>query len=144
MKGMVAYKREKRIYLRPLSEAETFTIATDPVTVIEEGELPSRKGSAVREALAHSKKDVPDPARWDDPNDPLLKAAGVRSYSKFEKSASSCDVYLKGDQLRFTPYKNLRPRRGYVPIVDREMFLPADASDEEVGIYLEKTFDACE
>ncbi|MFH0824468.1 MAG: hypothetical protein V2B18_17070 [Pseudomonadota bacterium] len=144
MKSMEAYKRDKKIFLRPLSEAETFTIATEPVIVINENAPASRKGGAVREALAHSKQGVPDPPDRRESDNPLLKAAGVRSFSKLEKSALCCDVDLKGDQLRFTPFKSLRPRRGYVPIVDRRLVLPADASDEEVGIYLERAFDACE
>ncbi|MFH0823788.1 MAG: hypothetical protein V2B18_13650, partial [Pseudomonadota bacterium] len=124
MKSLAAYKRENKIYLRPMSESKIAWIGTDPVIVIEKGESASRKGTGVREALGYSQQGVPHPANWrKEVIAPFLKAVGVSSYSKFAKSACCCDVDLEGDQLRFTPYRNLGPREGYEPIPDRRLFL---------------------
>ncbi|MFH0821641.1 MAG: hypothetical protein V2B18_02735, partial [Pseudomonadota bacterium] len=143
IKNVAVYKREKKICVMPLSEVRwrntlTCIDATPPVIVIEEDEPASRKGSAVREALAHSKMRVRRGAYR-----PAMKAVGLGAYSGL-KNALCCDVCLDGSRLGFIPFKSRIPRRGYVPIWYQETFLPADASDEEVGIYLEKAFDVCE
>jgi hypothetical protein len=48
--------------------------------------------------------------------------------------------------LEFLPYKNTGPKDSYafVPIKDRKMTISVDASDEELGLLLEKAFEACE
>ncbi len=147
MKRAGAYKREKKIYLNPESETTTgIWIGTSPRIIFDETEPPSIKGKYVREALSHSKEGLPHPKDWDSLDQIFLKEVGAKSWGKFAKNALSCTIELEGDQLAFLPYKNSGPQDHYafVPMKDREMTISIDASDDELGLLLEKAFDACE
>ena len=57
MKSAEAYKRDKKIYLYPMSKTTTgIWIGTSPQVIIDETEPPSIKGKYVREALRHSRE----------------------------------------------------------------------------------------
>ncbi|MGO9118083.1 MAG: contact-dependent growth inhibition system immunity protein [Desulfomonilaceae bacterium] len=145
MKSAAAYKRGQKIYLDPESRTTAGVwIGTGPVIVLEESESPSRKGNCLREVLRHSQEGVPHPTNWDHFDSPLLDLAGVKSWSKFAKSTLCCSVHLEGDQLELVPSKNLGAKGGYVQIQDRKMAISFDTSDEELGLFLEKAFDASE
>jgi len=147
MKRAGAYKKEQNIYLNPMSKTTTgIWIGASPRIIIDESEPPSIKGKHVRKALKHSQEGVPHPTDWDSFHQAFLKEVGAKSWSKFAKNALSCSIELQGDRLRFLPYRNSGPKDNYafVPIRDREMTVSVDAPDEELGLLLEKAFDACE
>ncbi|MGO9566227.1 MAG: contact-dependent growth inhibition system immunity protein [Desulfomonilaceae bacterium] len=147
MKFAGAYKRQKQIYISPMSKTTMgLWIGTSPRVVVDETEPPSIKGKYVREALRRSEEGVPHPTDLDSSFDDFLKEIGIKSWSKFAKTALRCSIKLEGDQLSFLPYRNSGPKENYnfVPIRDREMTISIDASDEELGLILEKAFDACE
>jgi len=147
MKCAGAYKRDKKIYLN--SESKTTTgiwIGTSPRIIFDETEPPSVKGKYIREVLRHSQEGVPHPTDWENLMQNFLKEVGAKSWSKFAKTALSCTIELEGDRLAFLPYRNSGPRENYnfVPIRDRKLTISFDASDEELGLLLEKAFEACE
>ncbi len=147
MKCAGAYKREKKIYLNPSSKTtKGLWIGTSPRIIFDETEPPSVKGKYLKEVLSHSQEGVPHPTDWDSLLQKFLKEVGVKSWSKFANTALSCTFDLKGDQLEFLPWRNSGPREHYnfVPIRDRKMTISFDASDEELGLFLEKAFEACE
>jgi hypothetical protein len=147
MKRAGAYKREKKIYLNPSSKTTMgLWIGTSPRIILDETEPPSIKGKYVRAVLRHSQEGVPHPTDWDTSFDVFLKEIGVKSWSKFAKSALSCTIELEGNQLEFLPWRNSGPNENYafVPIKDRKMTISFDASDEELGLLLDKAFEACE
>ena len=147
MKSAEAYKRQKKIYLNAMSQTTTgLWIGTFPSIVIDEAEPPSVKGKCLRECLKHSRKGLPHPTDWDEFEQNFLKELGAKSWSAFAKSALSCAVDLEGDQFVLLPYRNSGPKDHYafVPIEDRKLNISSDASDEELGLLLEKAFDACE
>jgi len=147
MKRAGAYKRDKKIYLNPSSKTSMgLWIDTSPRIIFDDTEPLSIKGKHVREALRHSQEGVPHPREWDNSFEVFLKEIGVKSWSKFAKTAQSCTIDLKGDQLEFLPWRNSGPKNNYafVPIKDLRMTISVDASDEELGLLLEKAFDACE
>ncbi len=147
MKCAGAYKREKKIYLNPSSKTTMgLWIGTSPRIVVDESEPPSIKGKYIREVLGHSKEGVPHPTDWENRMQSFLKEVGAKSWSKFAKTALSCTIELQGNQLAFLPYRNSGAKENYnfVPIRDRKMITSADASDEELGLLLEKAFEACE
>jgi hypothetical protein len=147
MKLAGAYKREKKIYLNPMSKTTTgLWIGTSPTIILDETESPAIEGRHIRGVLRHSKQGVPHPTDWDSFLTVFLQEVGVKSWSKFAKTALSCTIELEGDQLEFLPYRNLGPREHYnfVPIRDRKMTISFDASDEKLGLLLEKAFEACE
>jgi hypothetical protein len=147
MKFVGVYKRQKQIYVSPMSKTTMgLWIGTPPRVVVDETEPPSIKGKYVREALRHSQEGIPHPTDLDSSFDDFLKETGIKSWSKFAKTALRCSIELKGDQLAFLPYRNSGPKEHYnfVPIRDRKMTISVDASDEELGLLLEKAFEACE
>jgi len=147
MKRAEAYKREKKIYLSPMWKTTTsLWIGASPTIILDETELPSIKGKYVREVLRHSKEGVPHPTDWDSSARVFLKEVGIQSWNKFAKTAVQCAIEQEGDQLTFLPYRNCGPQDHYafVPIKDRKITISIDASDEELGLLLEKAFEACE
>jgi hypothetical protein len=147
MKRAGAYKREKKIYLNPSSKTTTgLWIGTSPRIIFDETDPPSTKGKYIREVLRHSQEGVPHPTEWDSSFDLFLKEIGVKSWSKFAKTALSCTIDLEEDRFEFLPWRNSGPEDNYafVPIKDRRMTISIDASDEELGLLLEKAFEACE
>jgi hypothetical protein len=147
MRRAGAYKREGKIYLNPMSKTtKGLWIGTSPRIIFDETEPPQVKGKYVREVLRHSQEGVPHPTDWDSSFHVFLKEAGVKSWNKFAKTALTCSIYLEEDQLEFLPWRNSGPKDNYafVPIEDREMTISSDASDEELGLFLEKAFEACE
>jgi hypothetical protein len=147
MKLAGAYKREKKIYLSPRSKTTTgIWIGTSPRIIFDETEPPSIKGKYIREVLRHSREGEPHPTDWENLMQNFLKDVGAKSWSKFAKTALSCTIEFEGDQLAFLPYRNAGAKESYnfVPIRDRKMITSVDASDEELGLLLEKAFDACE
>jgi hypothetical protein len=147
MKRAGAYKREKKIYLNPMSKTTTgLWIGTSPRIIFDETEPPAMNGKYVREVLRHSQEGVPHPTDWDSFMEKFLKEVGAKSWNKFAKTAITCSIELDEDQLAFLPYRNSGSKDNYafVPIKDRKMTISFDASDEELGFLLEKAFEACE
>lgn len=121
-------------------------IGVSPVIALEETEPPSMKGKYVREVLRHSQEEVAHPTDWDSLLRVFLKEVGIQSWNKFAKTALRCAIEEEGDQLTFLPYRKSGPKDHYafVPIRDREITIYFDASYEELGLLLEKAFEACE
>ena len=145
MKREGAYKREKKIYLNPMSKTTMgLWIGTSPRIIFDETESPLIKGKYLKEVLRHSQEGVPHPTDWENRMQSFLKEVGAKSWSKFAKTALSCTIELEGDQLAFLPYRNSGPSENYnfVPIRDRKMTISFNASDKELGLFLEKAFDA--
>ncbi|MEW6350270.1 MAG: hypothetical protein AB1646_14480 [Thermodesulfobacteriota bacterium] len=147
MKCAGAYKREKKIYLNPESETTTgLWIGASPTIVVDETAPPSTKGKHLREVLGQSQAGVPHPTDWDAFERAFLNEVGAKSWSRFAKTALSCTIEFDGDHFAFHPYRNGGPKDHYAffPIEDRKMTIAFDASDEELGLMLEKAFDVCE
>jgi hypothetical protein len=75
----------------------------------------SQLGRAVQAALMTSMSNVPHPSREEIQHlaDELLRLAGVRSFRKFMEGARAIGVEQDGLEMRFIPYKNGGPRRGF-------------------------------
>ena len=99
-------------------------------------------GSAVETALEHS---VEVPGRKDEWLDALLKAAGVRSWSRYAKGLRSVSVLHAGEDVTVTPKRNLGAREGFEEMVEAEERLGSPAPAElgaAVKRALAKTGDA--
>jgi len=147
MKRAGTYKREQKIYLNAMSKTTMGVwIGTSPRIVVDETEPPSMKGKYLRDVLRHSREGVSHPTDWDSFLKIFLKEVGVQSWNKFAKTALTCTITLEGDRLAFLPYRNSGPKDNYafVPLNDRKITISFDASDEDLGLLLEKAFEACE
>jgi hypothetical protein len=93
-------------------------------------------GRLVRQGLAESKTNVPMPnfRAMDPSTDPLLVAAGVKTYVGYARSAREVGVDLddKVPGLRLTPTLN-SAREGWVSLDEFTLSLDQRASDDQLG-----------
>jgi len=145
MKRANIYKRKNVIYLHSSSMTTAgIWMATQPFVAIDISEDDVVKVNHIKNALEQSREYVPHPVRSSNLFEPILKLAGVTSYSEFTESARSCSIELEGRRLRFIPYRNLGPRIGHEEITGRIKSVSINASAERIAATLESAFDACE
>jgi hypothetical protein len=121
-------------------------VSGEPITVITRAAPPSRVGEAVRGALEVSMAVIPHPTDWRAFSAPLLTAAGVRSWNAIQRSARHCRVEATGAVIRIIPSRNggtAGEDKGYHPLVDQAIVLPADCTDEQLGIAVEDGATNC-
>lgn len=144
MKCSTVYKRKNKIYFNSSSKSTAgIWIGVGPYFSSEENKQSAIKGYLLQLALKSSKEGVQHPSNWASFNDTFLNQVGVKSWGIFAKSAMMCFVELEDDVLRIIPHNNLG-REGFVPIQDQTIVTSIDVSDEELGILLDKAFEACE
>jgi hypothetical protein len=81
-----------------------------PVLVVAEGD--KSVGQQLLTVLSKSTQNILHPTSWKGLTNPLLQAAGVRSFDTFAKSAKSVDVCVDDKGMLFTPTKNGGPPEG--------------------------------
>lgn len=122
MKLATVYERKGRLIVQPSSKTTAgIWILQEPVLSTSADADAGEVGALVRQALESSQADVPHPTRWAGLVQPLLKAAGVRSYKTFVNGARGIDVYQEGETISFTPFRNLGHKEGFEPISEKEL-----------------------
>lgn len=128
------YKRKNLLYMRSNSRTtDWIVIGTGPVIVEPHEVPPDVLGRHILELLKKSEWDIPPPP---DPNSvikPLLEAAGVKSWSAFQRGALYCGIILDEKGLEIRPYEN-NGRGGFVPLPESEIIsIPPTSSPREIG-----------
>lgn len=147
IKQLVAvYKRKDCLYLRSESRTSVGIIIETGYPIVEPHDAPpERLGKDILKLLKQSEWNIPHPA---DPNEgsvtkPLLEAAGVKSWSTFQKGALYCGIISDKSELKFRPYEN-KGRGGFVPMPDNKIIaIPSSSSAQEIGEALLKTIEKC-
>jgi hypothetical protein len=128
MKKLVAvYERKSTLFVTADHRTKAGFWIGDEQVISLNGPTAEELGQAIEEALARSKDGVPTPpptARFDRP---LLKAAGVGSWSTFMKLSRHVSVSSSDGILKITPYRNLGGKGGFEPgpeSVSLELALP--------------------
>lgn len=148
MKRASVCRRRNKLLVRSFSKT-TFGawIGCEPRVALDSNVSDQELGETVQRALDGSKTGVPHP-KQDEWNDvltrPLLRLAGVKSYSEFHRGAVDCTVEHEGGTLRFIPYENRGAREGFVQKTDCAFTIPASSSPEEVGAAVRKALDLSE
>lgn len=116
MKRVIAYQRKTQVFVFAQSQttAGVWIMEGDAyaVDVGDAGQI----GVVVSQALEVSKIDVPHPTSWKGLFDPVLKLAGVKSWSTFVKSARCVEIELDADGLWLLPTRNLGADGGFEQI----------------------------
>jgi hypothetical protein len=137
-----AHRRRNRILICPVSVTTSGVgITSEPVFDIEANDA-SGLGEATLAALQKSKKGVPHPTPDEWLDDPILKAAGIKSWSAFAKSAKNVIIRFETNRVVFVPTKNLGPRDGFVALPERERSSAPTVA--EVGSALLAAFEDAE
>ena len=111
--------------------------------ILLENESDAELGKALLQVLAASKDGAKD-IDWDElekrqEENPLLRAAGVKSWSTFHSNCKGCSVALDKDHLEFLPSR-LRGSSAE-GIGEKKFFIPADSSPEEIGRAVRKCLE---
>jgi hypothetical protein len=141
IKRAAAFLQSGKIFLHPYSHTtEGFWIFSTPVIVIGEGD--EGIGRQVLRVLSESRQDVVHPKSWKGLTDPLLRAAGLRSFDAFAKSAKGVEIFLDDNEVAFIPTKNGGPRNAFLHLNDKTV--RSEPSEEKIAGALGASFNACE
>jgi hypothetical protein len=97
-------------------------------------------GEVVLATLTHSRVNIATPPQQSRRPDPLLKAAGVGSYSEFMKRTRIVQVERTNDQLTVTPTRNLGSREGFAPLDHKQLTVTIE-NPRVVGNAILRAFD---
>src|SRR5229473_5466704 len=112
MKTAAAFQRDGKVYLHPYARTiQGLLVFSGPVVVM--GLADDRIAAELLATLSRSLADVPHPTSWKGLTAPLLRAASMRSYEAFARTAKLVEVDLEGDEVSFRPTKNCGPRGGF-------------------------------
>jgi hypothetical protein len=135
-----AYLRNGKVFLRPVSRTTQGSWrASDPVLLASESD--KDLGSKVLDVLSRSMQGVPERAPEKEHDDPMLKAAGLRSFNAFSDFAKCVSISMDDDVVVLTPTKNGGPRNRFLFLAKE---IKCRALSAEVDTALRNAFDACE
>ncbi len=145
MRYAALLQRENKVMIHPWARSISGVMfGIEPYLVIE-GQDPNTLGSAIRRVLAASKSGEPHP----DPRDsskrlqPLLKVAGVRSWSALVRGARSVEIADDGREVVFTPTQNCGAKGGFVELVELEITVSQGVRDSALGASALKALQLC-
>jgi hypothetical protein len=114
MKRATVYRRRSSVLVHPSScTAEGVWILSEPCVRLPAGCTDADIGHAVLTALQQSKTTVPQPAQWSGVLQPLLRAAGVTTWTSFAKGAVCVEVEQDGGRLALIPTVNQGSKGGF-------------------------------
>jgi hypothetical protein len=141
------YIRSNDYLVEANSKVETgFWVSTNPVIRLSRSASVTDLGTAVRLALAESRRGGSYPSLGGAFPSSLLEVAGVRSWNDLQRSAALCLV--KGDSsiIRVVPHRNggtTGDDKGYHSLSESSVDVAADASDDELGAAVRAAMSAC-
>ncbi|GAB4515238.1 MAG: hypothetical protein Tsb0020_33810 [Haliangiales bacterium] len=139
------YWRRAAWIVGPLCPQETGPyVATSPYVRLPDSITDSALAAEVRVALSRSHT-IPD-IDWyatPQPPDPVLEAAGVKTWSTFHKGAKAISLYVEESQLKLYPTINEGSRDGFGWLTDAEVAIQSTATLDELGAALKQAFAAC-
>jgi hypothetical protein len=146
MKTAHIYDYKGDWYFRPYAQTTAGVwIGMASVVKLHDTMPRSDAGRAALVALNESKESIPHPADWGNlDDDPLLQAAGVKSWTIFMRSAKCVTLDENNGRLKLMPQNNLGPKEGYVPIPKEAIELPLNSPPQHIGIALEDALARCQ
>lgn len=141
MKRATVYKRGESVIVHAMSKTTAGVwILTPPVACVSMADT-VRLSQAVVSALNNSTEDVVHPTSWKGRFDPVLKLAGVKTFSAFIKTCRCLEVELDAGQITLIPTRNLGSSGGFEPIGMK--IGPVEFTDQgTLGKWLLSAFDS--
>lgn len=119
MRTAAAVKRGGRLFLHAYSlSLEGVWIMSRPIIALSEDCGGAVLGGAILEALNGSREGIPHPKSWSSVNDPLLRAAGVKSWKEFSKDARNVAIEEADGAITFLPSRLIPKDGSFVPSGD--------------------------
>jgi len=144
MKDAGALLRRDAWYWSPYNKTTAGAwIGAEPIVKLPRDAPAAVLGTTVIELLAASTGPVPHPTDWKKLLEPLLAAAGVKSWRTLAAGAKS--VSVESDDAFYTVCPNARDRRNnFLPLPERNIRLPISATAEELGRAIQEGASLCE
>jgi hypothetical protein len=125
-----------------------FWIASMPATLLPVNSSVEVLGAVVADALAAGAVRVPTPSRdeYRALQAPLLEVARVRSWSTLQRSAALCSIWQTANTVLVEPTRNggnTGDDKGYHPLSDQSVTVPAEFSPSELGLAVVAAFERC-
>lgn len=134
MKCATAYLIERKILVHPSSKTvDGVWILSEPVTCLDDSAPNEVLGRALADALQRSVTGVAHPTQWKGLFEPVLRLAGIKTWSSFARQARSVEIEMDGSRIMFVPTKNLGADEGVEPISGKSLTTNAEASLVELG-----------
>jgi len=134
------YLRRGMVYMHPLVKTtEGLSIFAEPVLAAEAAN--SCAATQLLALLSVRRGVIPHPTSWQGLTDPLIKAAGARSFNEFAKATKYVEAQMEGDTVSLVPTRNGGRSEGFVHLTDRAMTCPPKA--EQLRPALEAAFAVC-
>jgi hypothetical protein len=122
--------------------------SADPVVSLPRSASAAELGTAVRSALAASRRGIAyDPTGWRGFPSSLLRVAGVRSWNALQRSDARCQMERNASTIRILPYRNGGTKgedSGYRPLEELAVAVSAAASDSELGTAVLSALASCQ
>lgn len=137
----IIYARGDRLYVRTCSvTVDNIGIEDGDCKVLSQTESDDKIGQAVLEALTRSRIGLATPTQWKAVIDPLLRAAGTKTWSTFAKTAKAIIVSQEAgavSELTLVPTRNGGNEEGFVPLVSHEIRATgAETVPESIGSFI--------
>jgi hypothetical protein len=129
MKRATAYRRKGHFVVHASARTtDGVWILTDPCVKLDQSRSDEDLGEATRAAISASRAGVPHPRNLAELLDPLLRQAGVKTWSAFAKTATCAEIEATG-KVSVIPTRNLGVDEGFQPDPDRAHIVDLDATD---------------
>jgi hypothetical protein len=117
MRLAMVYERKGNVLVHATSQTDQGVWVIDGTCVkVPVSDTDSAIGVVVLHALEESKT-VPHPKMWrKDLFDPVLQAAGVKSWETFVRFTKGVEVEMDGSRVTLLPLRNMGAEEGFVPI----------------------------
>ena len=130
MKRATAYRRKGHFFVHASSRTtDGVWILTEPCVKLDETCSDEDLGEATRAAISASRAGVPHPRNFAGLLDPLLRQAGVKTWSAFAKTATCAEIEADGGKVSVIPTRNLGVDEGFQPDPDRASSADLDDTD---------------
>jgi hypothetical protein len=131
MKRATVYLRKARFFVHASSRTTAGVwVLAEPCLSLDESCDNQQLGEAIRDALGGSRSGVPHPRSWTGLVDPLLKQAGVKSWSTFSRTALCVEVEEEEGTVSAIPTMDLGIDAGFEAVPSRSISVDASAASE--------------
>jgi hypothetical protein len=134
VKQAVAYKRGNKFIVASSSTTTAGVwLQEGPYATLATNASAETIGEAIISALGRSRAGIPHPTDWKRITEPLLAAAGVKTYSTFAKAAQMVLVQLEDDRILLLPMNYGGSKEGFVANEEHEQTVRSSASAKELA-----------
>lgn len=125
MQAATAYLRRNRIFVHADARTTDGVWIFWPPVLSQDAVAGAALDSNILQALANSRDGVPHPTDWKSLADPLLQAAGVRSWDTFAHLAKCVEIETTENRIAFLPTRHGGTRDGFEPLPAQALNSPA-------------------